>query len=204
MYDYIQQKGEASLADLRRKFAEDRRAIHYNLPILYDNGEIRCFIRGNGLKDDHIIYTVVDGKTLPQYVKNLIEQMCGRDDKLAEQTRNEFIELCINQGVHIHNARILAHGIMAGVPGLKEKVPYELTYKAVLGSEFNNQDKERKKDKSKIPENIKRENIKLFINLKILDLMKTAWKTAGLELFIESDPDFPPVSVKDLDDGKED
>ncbi len=188
MLVYIQQKVEASLADLRKKFKEDRRAIHYNLPILYEEGKIRCFIKGNGLKDDDIIYTVVDKRTLPQYITKLIKEMCGDDYSLSELKKNEFIELCVFQGVHKDVARILAHALMAGVPGLKEKVPYELTYNEVLESDYKKQDQELKEDI--------RDNIKFFVGMKIHDLLRDAG------LVLKDSDEFPSYTAKDFDDGE--
>jgi hypothetical protein len=67
---------------------------------------------------------------LPNDAKILLDQMHYDNSNLANQGFNEFVHLCETKNVLPNDAKKLAHALMADIiPGLKEKVAFELSYK---------------------------------------------------------------------------
>ena len=190
--DYISQKGKANLEELDN-IGILRQTLRDNLRRMCNEGTISPYLQvkqqsGKSCfefpKDDEVFFTIVNKYEFPQDVKNLIDEMSVDDINIAMQKMKNFISLCETRSVPGDMSKKLALLLMSDLkPGLKERISFELAY---------NKDRVKREGKGGLmsPAHIRIEDI-------LIEL--------GLEppIFIESDPEFPPVSVKDLDDGED-
>lgn len=92
IYEYIKKKGSVSLEELRKKWY--RQAILYNIPKLCKDNRIKSYIKGSGLKDNEIFYTILQPYEQPQDIKELIERLTSTDKTVSSQAFEEFVKLC--------------------------------------------------------------------------------------------------------------
>lgn len=92
----ITKKGYATLKELKEIKNTTRQNIQYHIKILCENNKIQPQIKGTGLKDEEIFYTLFNDEH-PTNVLNLIGRMCSVDVATSEKAIIEFVNLYVKR-----------------------------------------------------------------------------------------------------------
>src|SRR5659263_416451 len=93
--DKIEENNSANLKELV-DLGNSRQSVLYHIRRLYNENEIRAFIKGAGLTDEELYFSIAPGD-YPQEIhelKKIIDNMCEEDLNSATPNYEKFVNLC--------------------------------------------------------------------------------------------------------------
>ncbi len=130
---FLTKKNSASLKELIDLAGGKgrRSAVIYNIKKLHNNKVIHSSLKGPGLKDEEIYYSIAPGnypKDIHKLIK-IIDDMCDEKSKTAATSYETFFNLCVEKEVPRDDAIKLTHALISRLhPRLKYAVVFGLTY----------------------------------------------------------------------------
>lgn len=128
--DKIGKNNSANLSELVG-LGNSRQSILYHIKHLYNENKIRAFIKGAGLKDEELYFSIAPGEYPQeiQKIKKIIDEMCNGESGTAAMAYETFVNVCGEKEVPRVDTIKLAYDLISGLqPRLKEAVVFGLTY----------------------------------------------------------------------------